>query len=45
MESIVHPKKYNVMHWHMQGGNITTNLKFEVKFTIPELSATNGVKW
>ena len=33
------------MQWHTQSGNITTNLKVEVKFTLPELSATNVVTW
>ena len=25
------------MQWHMQGGNITINIKFVLDFTIPEL--------
>ena len=29
------------MQWHTQAGNITTNLKFEVDFTLPALRATN----
>ena len=33
-------KKYDVMQWHTQTNNINTNLKFEVGFTLPELSAT-----
>ena len=41
----LHPKKYAVMKWHTQAGNITTNLKFEVEFTLPELSATDVMTW
>ena len=26
------------MKWHNQSGNITTNIKVEVNFTLPELS-------
>ena len=33
------------MQWHTQAGNITTNLEVEVKFILPELSATNFVTW
>ena len=33
------------MQWHKQAGNITTNLKVEVDFTLPALSATNVVTW
>ena len=33
------------MQWHTQAGNITTNLKVKVDFTLPELSATNAVTW
>ena len=29
------------MQCHAQAGNITTNLKVEVDFTLPELSTTN----
>ena len=28
-----------VMQWHIQAGNITSNIKFKVYFTLPELSA------
>ena len=31
------------MQWHTQAGNITTNIKVEVDFTIPELRTTNAV--
>ena len=33
------------MQWHIQAKNITTNLKAEVYFTLPVLSATNVVTW
>ena len=33
------------MQQHTQAVNITTNLKAEVEFTLPELSATNFVTW
>ena len=33
------------MKWHTQAGNITTNLKFEVEFTLPELRVTNVETW
>ena len=36
----IYPKKYYVMQWHTQTYNINTNLKVEVGFTLPELSAT-----
>ena len=35
------PQKYYVIQWHTQAGNITTNLKVEVYFTLPSLSATD----
>ena len=35
------PVKYAVMQWHTQAGNITTNLKVEVDFTLPILSTKN----
>ena len=35
------PKKYYVMQCHTEVGNITTNLKVEVEFTLPEISVTN----
>ena len=33
------------MQWNTQAGNITTNLKVKVDFTLPALSATNAVTW
>ena len=33
------------MQWHTEAGNITTNIKVEVNFTVPKLSATNVVTW
>ena len=41
----LYPKKYDVMQWHKQDGNITTNLNVEVDFTLTELSVKNIVKW
>ena len=32
-----------LMQWHSQDGNITTNLKVKIYFTLPELSATKIV--
>ena len=34
-----------LMQWNTQAGNITTNLKVEIYFTLPALSATNVVTW
>ena len=39
------PKKVVVMQWHTQAGNITTNIKVEIYFTLTELSATNVMTW
>ena len=39
------PDKYAPMQWHAQAGNITTNLKVKVDFTLPALSAPNSVTW
>ena len=33
------------MQWHTQAGNIATNLKVEVYFNLPVLSAANHVTW
>ena len=33
------------MKWNTQTGNITTNYKVKVDFTLPALSATNVVTW
>ena len=42
---ILNPKKDDVMKWHTEASNITTNPKVEVYFTLPELRATNAVTW
>ena len=39
------PEKYYVMQWHTQAGNITTNIKVNMHFTLPALSATNAMRW
>ena len=39
------PRKDDVMQWQTQAGNITTNLKVNVDFTLPALSANNVVTW
>ena len=33
------------MKWYTQAGNINTNLKVKIYFTLPELSATKIVTW
>ena len=33
------------MQWHTQAGNITTNLKVKIHFTLPELSMTKHLTW
>ena len=38
-------EKYDVMQWNTQDRNITTNLKVNVYFTLPTLSATNVAIW
>ena len=40
-----HPEKYDLMQWHTQAKNITTNLKVKVYFTLPALRATDVVTW
>ena len=37
----LYPKKDAVMQCHMEAGNITTNVKAKIDFTLPELSAPN----
>ena len=37
------PKKGAAMQWHTQAGNINTNIKVKIDFTLTELSATNVV--
>ena len=39
------PEKDAVMQWKTKAGNITTNLKVNVYFTLPALSETNVVTW
>ena len=41
----LHPKKEAMMQWHTQSGNITTNIKVKVKFSLTSLMATNVVTW
>ena len=41
----LNPKKYYVVQWHIQAGNITTNLKVKIYFTLPDLSPTKIVMW
>ena len=38
-------EKDAVMQWHIQDGNVSTNLKVKVYFSLPALSATNIVTW
>ena len=38
----LHPVKDDTMQWHTQAVNITTNLKVQVGFNLPVLSATNA---
>ena len=38
-------KKNAVIQWYTQVGNITTNLKVKIYFTLPEPSATKIVAW
>ena len=33
------------MQCQTQAGNITTNFKFKIDFTLPAISATNSVTW
>ena len=39
------PEEYSPMQWHTQAGNITTNIKVQVDFTLTALSATNIATW
>ena len=41
----LYPKRDDVMKWNKQAGNITTNLKFKIYFTLPELRATEIMMW
>ena len=38
-------EKDALMQWHTQAGNITTNLKVKLDFTLPALIATNVLTW
>ena len=38
-------KEDAVMQWHMQAGNITTNIRVKIFFTLPELSAVKPLIW
>ena len=38
----LNPKRYYVMQSHTKAGNITTNIKVTIDFTLPELSATKS---
>ena len=38
-------KKGDAMQWHTQAGNIITNIKVEIDFTLTELSVTNIMTW
>ena len=38
-------KKYDVVQWNTQAGNITANIKIKVDFTLPALNAMNVVMW
>ena len=39
----INPEKYDVMQWHMQAQNFTTDIKIKVDITLPALSAMNSV--
>ena len=41
----LYPEKDALMQWNTQAGNVTNNLKVEIDFTLPTLSATNVVTW
>ena len=34
-----------MVQWHMQSGNITTNIKLQIYFTLSEFSAMKIVTW
>ena len=38
-------EKDATMQWHTQAGNISTNPKVKIDFTLPTISATNVVTW
>ena len=41
----LYPEKDAVMQWQTHAGNITTNHKVKVDFTLPALRAMNAVTW
>ena len=41
----LYPDKYDVIQWNIQARNITTNIKVNIYFTLPILSAMNVVIW
>ena len=41
----LYPEKDAPMQWHTQDGNITTDLKVNIDFTLTALSATHVVTW
>ena len=41
----IYPEKDAMMQSYTQSGNITTNLKVKVSFTLPVLSASNLLMW
>ena len=38
-------KEYSVTKWHTQAGNITTNTKVKIDFTLPRFSVKKIVTW
>ena len=38
-------KKDNLIQWHTYAGNINTNLKVKIDFTLPEFSTSKIVTW
>ena len=38
-------EKGDVMQWHTQAGNITTNIRVKVDFTLSKLSTMNVMTW
>ena len=41
MPGKLHPEKDDVIQWNVQAGNINTNIKVKVDFTVPALTATD----
>ena len=42
---LIQPEKYAVIHWQTQAGNVTTNFKVKIDFTLTALSTTNIMTW